>query len=166
MHVFTPDSDVLRGRSPVFPWLRPASSCTWGSDMCVGFGGRGGGVAQKGLSNRNTSPGPRTGHDATGLDPYGAPKGEGAESKGTTGLKTSSVTFSNELCSNERSEFDMLSHLRCKQTIKRIHSIKRSVCYKKKWKHLKDLFDKHKPHFEKKKQFQASKIKTISSCVC
>lgn len=111
-----PDSDVLRERSPSFPWLRTASSWPWWSDMCVGFGGRGGGVAQKGLSNRNTSPGPRTGHDDNSLVPYGAPKGEGAESKDTTGLKTSSVTFSNELCSNERSEFDMLSHLKHKKS--------------------------------------------------
>lgn len=80
--------------------------------MCVGLGGRGGGVAQKGLSNRNTSPGPRTGHDDNCRVPYAAPKGEGAESKHTPGPNTSSVTFSNELCSNERSEFDMLSHLK------------------------------------------------------
>lgn len=80
--------------------------------MCVGLGGRGGGVAQKGLSNRNTSPGPRMGHDDNGRVPYAAPKGEGAESKHTPGPNTSSVTFSNELCSNERSEFDMLSHLK------------------------------------------------------
>lgn len=68
-------------------------------------------MAQKGLSNRNTSPGPRTGHDANERVPNGALKGEGAESKHAEGLNTSSVTFSNELCSNERSEFDMLSHL-------------------------------------------------------
>lgn len=69
-------------------------------------------MTQNGLSNRNTSPGPRMGHDDKDLVPYSAPKGEWAGSKHTMGLNTSSVTFSNELCSNERSEFDMLSHLK------------------------------------------------------
>lgn len=69
-------------------------------------------MAQKGLSNRNTSPGPRMGHDDNGRVGYGALKGEGVESRQGVGLNTSSVTFSNELCSKERSELDMLSHLK------------------------------------------------------
>lgn len=99
----------------------------------MGLGGRGGGVCgsdatQKSRSNLKMSGGRREMGDERQDDreeeteswPQGAlkggsdtpvsRKGEGEVSIRGVGLNTSSV-YSDELCSNERSEFEMLSHL-------------------------------------------------------
>lgn len=100
----------------------------------MGLGGRGGGVCgsdvtQKGRSNLKMSGGRRReigderqddieeeresgpqGALNGGSDTPAKRKGEGEESMRGVGLKTSSV-YSDELCSKERSELEMLSHL-------------------------------------------------------
>lgn len=95
------------------------------------MGGRGGGVCasgeeQYGRSKRNTSPGQQEcKEEDEGSWQKGAQlKGEGDGSVTAGEINTSSDMFSSELCSNDRSEFEMLSHLSNKPKNRHIITIK------------------------------------------